>query len=446
MNITDAFVRSLYKLSTDPIPEQVYDEARKCVLDLVGAMLGGSLVLRDRMNDYLDLMAEQDGSTVVNFGRRASMQNAVLVNGMCAHVLDIDDGHRYSTVHLSATIIPAVLTVCERFDLAMRDLLRGVIVGYEVGVRLGRCLQPAHRNRGFHSSGTVGTVAAAMGCAAALGFSEAQMKAALSAAVTSAAGSNAAFVDASTLKPYNAGRAGHDGVTAAMIAKVGFVGPDDPLCGTFGWLPAMAETFDQDALTNPGDYEIMGAYHKPYASCRHTHAAIDGALTLRAQYGLTSADVEKVVVRMYKQGIKGHEATDIPTPNAGKMSTPFCVGLAITTGAAGIRSFTDAAVQDPEVKRITASTSVVEDEALTKLVPGKRAANVEVILKDGSSHRCQVDYAKGEPELPMTTEDFRAKFDDLAKFAGKTQAEADRLADAILTGEDRVSSFTSLLR
>lgn len=446
MNTTDAFVRSLYKLSAEPIPDAVYEEARKCVLDLAGAMLGGSLVLRDRVNDYLDLMSERDGSTVVNFGRRASLQNAVLVNGMCAHVLDVDDGHRYSTVHLSATVIPAVLTVCERFDLSMQDLLRGVIVGYEVGVRLGRCLQPAHRERGFHSSGTIGTVAAAMGCAAAMGFSEEKMKAALSAAVTSAAGSNAAFVDASTLKPYNAGRAGHDGVTAALIARVGFVGPDDPLCGTFGWLPAMAETYDVEALTRPGDYEIMGAYHKPYASCRHTHAAIDGALTLRDQYRLSSADVEKVVVRMYKQGIKGHEATDIPTPGAGKMSTPFCVGLALATGAAGIRSFTDAAVRDSEVTRITAATQIVADEELTKLVPGKRAANVEVILKDGTSRRCQVDYAKGEPELPMTAEDFRSKFADLAQFAGKTEAETTRIADAILTGEGSVSSLMSLLR
>lgn len=446
MNATDAFISSLYKLSTDPIPQPVYEEARKCVLDLIGAMLGGSLVLRDYMGRYLDLMSEREGSTVVNFGRRASLQNAVMVNGMCAHALEMDDGHRFSTVHLSATVIPAVLTVCERFDLSMRDLLRGVIVGYETAVRLGRCLQPAHRERGFHASGTIGTLGAAMAVAAAMGFSQEEMKIALSAATSSAAGNNGISLDASTLKPYNAGRAGHDGVTAALIAKTGFVGPNDPLCGTFGWLAEMAETYDVDALTRSGDYEIMGAYHKPYASCRHTHAAIDGALALRAQYGLASGDVEKVVVRMYRQGIAGHDATDIPSPTVGKMSTPFCVGLALTTGEAGIRSFTDAAVRDPEITRLTAATQVVADEELTKLVPGKRAANVEVILKDGASHRCQVDYAKGEPELPMTIEDFRGKFADLAKFAGKTEAETARLADAILTGEGSVSSLMSLLR
>lgn len=448
MNTTDVFVNTLYEMASGQIPDEVYFEARKCILDLLGSMLGGTKWLKERGNRYLDLMSERGDSTVVNFKRKASLQNAVLINGMCAHVFDMDDGHRFSTVHLAATVIPAVLSVSERFELSMRDMLRGVTIGYEAAIRLGRCLQPSHRDRGFHASGTIGTLGAAMAVASAMGFSREEMKSALGAATSSAAGNNGISLDSSTLKPYNIGRAGHDGVTAALVAKAGFTGPYDPLHGTFGWLSEMAETYDLSGLdlANDANFNILGAYHKPYAACRHAHAPIDGALGIMSEYRPALADIEKIVVRMYRQGVGGHDFTDIPTVVSGKMSIPFCVALALKTGGAGMRSFCDEAIHDPDILRLTKAAEVRADEALTRLVPQKRAANVEVILRDGTSYRKQVDYAKGEPELPMSIEDFKVKFFDLAQYGGKTEADAKRITDMILTSEGRVSELMSQLQ
>ena len=110
-----------------------------------------------------------------------------------------------------ATVVPAVLSVCEYYDLGMDDLIRGIVIGYETGIRMGNCVQPAHRARGYHSTGTVGTLGAAMAVAATLRFSREEFKAALSAAATSAAGLNEMMENVSTLKPYNPGRACHDG-------------------------------------------------------------------------------------------------------------------------------------------------------------------------------------------------------------------------------------------
>ena len=448
MNITDVFVNTLYEMANGPIPAEAFFEARKCVLDLLGSMIGGTVELKDRLGPYLDLMSEREGSTVVGFGREASLQNAVLVNGMCAHVFDMDDGHRFSTVHLAATIVPAVLTVCERFDRDTEDLLRGVIIGYEAAIRLGRCLQPSHRDRGFHASGTIGTVGAAMGIAAALGFTRLEMKSALSAATSSAAGNNRMSLDSSTLKPYNIGRAGHDGVTAALLAKAGFIGPDDSLGGNFGWLSEMAETFDVSGLdlANDANFNILGAYHKPYASCRHTHAPIDGALSLRAEEKIDPQQVRKIVVRMYRQGVKGHDYTDIPTVTAGKMSIQFCVALALVKGAAGMHEFNEENIRDPEILRLTELTEVIADEALTKLVPKKRAASVEIILKNGTHFFKQVDFAKGEPEIPMTLEDFRVKFSDLAGYGGKTEEESEAISRFILESNGKIRELMGLLK
>ena len=448
MNITDTLVSTLYELANGPIPEEVFFEARKCVLDLLGSMIGGTVLLKDRLNAYLDLMSETGGSTVVGLGRQASLQNAVLANGMSAHVFDLDDGHRFSTVHLAATIIPAALSACERFDRSMEDLLRGVIIGYEAAIRLGRCLQPSHRDRGFHASGTIGTVGATMAVAAALHFDRLEMKSALSAATSSAAGNNRMSLDASTLKPYNIGRAGHDGITAALIAKAGFIGPNDTLGGNFGWLSEMAETFDVSGLSleNDPNFNILGAYHKPYASCRHTHAPIDGVLALEKEKKLDPEAVEKILVRTYRQGVKGHEFKEIPTAISGKMSIPFCVALALVHGSAGMQDFTEESIHDPLILRLTEKTDVLEDAEITSWVPKKRAASVEVILKDGTRLYKLVDFAKGEPEVPMTIEDFKTKFMDLACYGGKTEKEAEAISRFILEDQGKIRELIELLK
>lgn len=447
-NVTDIFVNTIYQMANSPIPEKVYDEARKCVLDLLGSMIGGTVWMKDRLNSYLDLMSENGGSTVVGFGRKASMQNATLVNGMCAHVFDMDDGHRFSTVHLGATVIPATLTVCERYDLGMEDLLRGVIMGYETGVRLGRCLQPAHRDRGFHATGTIGTIAATMAVATALRFTKDEYKNALAAATSSAAGNLRMDKGISTLKPYNAGRAGHDGITAALIGKVGFISPENSLEDQFGWLSAMAEKYDASGLdiANDANYNILGAYHKPYAACRHTHAAIDGVLGLKAEGKLNPDDIEKILVRMYRQGVKGHDAKDIPTAVAGKMSIPYCVALALVKGSAGMHDFTEENVLDPQIVALTKKTDVVADEEMTAWVPRKRPACLEITLKDGTKLVKMVDFATGEPELPMSMESFTAKFMDLAEYGGKTEAEAKKIHDTVLESNGKVKELMALMQ
>ena len=266
--------------------------------------------------------------------------------------------------------------------------------------------------------------------------------------MTSAAGLNEMMENISTLKPFNPGRACHDGITAALIGKAGFVGPYDTISGTFSFFRAMAETVKPEVLDIEVDdrWNIMGGYHKPYASCRHTHAAIDGALGVARKYHPDPEQIEKVVVRMYGQGVKGHEYTDIPTPTAGKMSSPFCVGLAFKYGRAGITDFSEENVHDETIMRICRATEVIPDPEMTAMVPKKRPANVTVIMKDGTSYSQQVDYALGEPENPMSLDDFLEKFYDLTAYGGKTREEADRIADTILHYDGPVSELIALLK
>ncbi len=446
MNLTDTFIHTLYTLKSQPIPAAVEEEARKCLLDEVGVMLAGAGQLKEQLGKYLELFSGED-ATAVGLGRRASLQNAALVNGISGHAMDYDDGHRFSTVHLGSAVIPAVLAVAEKENLTMADVIRGIVIGYEAAIRMGNCIQPSHRSRGFHASGTVGTIGAAMGVAALLDFDREQFKTALAAACTSAGGILEMQENSSTLKPFNIGRATHDGITAAFVARSGFQGPLDTLEGKFGFMGSACETYKPEVLSLETDsrYNLCGSYHKPYASCRHTHGAVYAALRAVHDNHLRWQEIAHIQVDMYSQGVKGHDHTEIPSVVAGKMSTPFCIALALITGKIGISSFTEEALRDSDIVALTKKVTVRADEEMTAWVPKKRAARVTVTMVGGDSFAAQADYALGEPELPMSIEDFRAKVTELGLYAGRTEQQIQCIIDKVLTFDGNVAELMKML-
>lgn len=446
MNLTDTFVHTLYTLKSQPIPLKVKEETRKCILDEVGCIFAGAKLLENKLNAYLDIFSGND-ATVIGLGRKTSLQNAALVNGLSGHAYDFDDGHRFSTVHLGSAVIPAVLAVAEKENLTMDDAIRGIAIGYEAAIRMGNCIQPSHRARGFHASGTVGTIGAAMGVASLLDFDKEQFKSTLAAACTSAGGILEMQENVSTLKPFNIGRATHDGITAALVVRAGFQGPQDVLEGKFGFLRSVCETYKPEVLSleNDSNYNICGSYHKPYASCRHTHGAIYAALRISQENHINWRDISHIDVDMYAQGVKGHDHTNITSIVSGKMSTPFCIALALVTGKIGISSFTEEAIRNPHILELTQKVSVRINEEMTSWVPNKRAAQITITMNNNDTFTCRADYAYGEPELPMSMEDFRTKVKELALSAGRTDEQIKRIIDAILNFEENVANLMQLM-
>src|SRR5690606_28432317 len=113
---------------------------------------------------------------------------AALVNGMHAHVAELDDGERFGMFHPGAPILSALLSVANEKNISGTAFLRGIVIGYEAAIRVASALQPGLKDQGYHATGVCGTIGAAIGIGAALGFSKQQLKGAFSAAATSASG------------------------------------------------------------------------------------------------------------------------------------------------------------------------------------------------------------------------------------------------------------------
>lgn len=398
------------------IPPNVSEKAKSVLLDYLGVLRGGLHYLQMKHPEFVE-----------------TAPSSTFLNGFAAHVLELDDGHRHGMIHLGASIVSAVLDVAEKENLKADDVLRGIVMGYEVAVRCARAIQPGHKVRGYHVSGTCGTIGSAMGIAFACNYNKEQLKSTLACAVSSAAGVLEIQEQASELKPYNTARAAYDGVLAAQIGRLGLPGPDDILGGKRGFLAALTDTPKPEFLTDFSDdgYCIEGIYQKVHAACRHCHPAIDATLDMRNDLNLEPDQIEKIEVHTYKLAVGSHDHTQILGISSAKLSTPYAVALAMVKGSCGYADYTEANLNDYWIKDLTRKVCVIEDENLTAQSPAVRGARVSVYLKNGEEYEAPCLYPKGEPENPLTQEELEGKFRGLAMYGGLSSAECDKVISEI---------------
>ncbi|BBG02625.1 MULTISPECIES: MmgE/PrpD family protein [Pseudonocardia] len=313
-----------------------------CLLDTLGVALAG------RDEPVVRLIREEfagAGDAALWGGGRTDPQTAALVNGSAAHVLDFDDYAPGSGLHPSAPLVPALWSaaaVAGR-EVTGRDLVTAYVAGYETQERLGLVLWPSHYDRGFHTTGTAGTIGAAAAAAHLLGADEETTAAALGLAATDAAGVKAMF--GSMGKAYHAGRAAEAGLRAARLAVRGMTVGRDALFGDQGFVAASSSASDLGAALTPfGEpWHVLDVLPKLYPSCFGTHAAIRCALELHP--ALDPAGVREVTLTV-PPVLRDVCAIAAPaTGLEGKFSLAHTTAVALLDGRITPSSFTDERVR-----------------------------------------------------------------------------------------------------
>lgn len=420
VNTTDLFINGLCKKAMF-VPLRVLEKSRCCLLDYMGVYLGGKEYYKQNHIDLQDLFSDNTNS------------DFAFLNGFASHVLELDDGHRLGMIHLGSPIISALFAVAKSQKLSSDAIQHGIIMGYEAAVRCARAIQPGHKIRGYHVSGTCGTIGAAFGISFACNYNREQLKSTLACAVSSVAGLLEIQEQASELKPFNVGHAAMNGVVAAQIGKFAIPGPNDILCGKRGFLSAMTDTPHSEYLTDFSneDYSIEGIYQKVYAACRHCHPAIDATLDMRRNLKFMPEQVEKIDVHTYKLAVESHNHIDIQGISSAKLSTPYSIALACVRGSAGFADYNEENLNDFWIKNITNKVHVIVDEELTRLSPEVRGARVTLYLKDGGKYESSCMFPKGEPENSLIQEELENKFRGLAMYGGLSPAECDEVIHEI---------------
>ncbi|MBQ9160992.1 MAG: MmgE/PrpD family protein [Methanobrevibacter sp.] len=338
-------------------------------------------------------------SSIIGRDMKTDVLSAAFVNAVSAHVLELDDGHRGAQIHLGAVIFPTALAISEAYDLTGKEFLEGVIVGYEVGILLGQLVNPNHRNKGFHTTGTIGTFIAGVVASKLLKLDEGQILNALGLCGTQAAGLLESDHGGSMGKVLHAGKAAYNGILSAFLARNGFTGSGTILEGDEGFLRAMVldeETQDisdfsfENALKDIGKVRVRDIYFKKYPFCRHLHSSIDTALKLKASIGDEYDHIENIAVKTYSVAAE-HNNFRPKNIEELKQSLPYAVAIALVVGEVGvddINQLIEYGLLDNystvdkvnSIKDLANKMILISDDKLNELYPDKRPSNVVIKL------------------------------------------------------------------
>ena len=420
MNISEEYFCAIDEVAKREIPAEVMTRARCSLLDYLAVTCAGAAFQKEYLKRYFDFSQPESGDfKAIGTGRSLALKEAVFLNGLNGHALDFDDGTNSGIIHLGSPVFSLLIPLAQRYDKSIEEILRAAIIGYESSYTMAVSIQPQHKALGYHATGTCGMLGATLAASYMLGFSDEERYQAFATACVAASGMLKVLDDGSELKPYNVAKTALLSLTSLQLAKSGFKGHNDPLGGYRGFLKMMSgdeHTEIKHTLLN-GTYAIMKSYTKPYASCRYTHPPIEAVIHLRNQYGITADHVRSIKVETYDLAVKGHDHTDIKGAYSAKMSTPYSTAVALIYGKAGLQEFEDSVLGNDIVNNLTKKIEVISDKELTSIFPDKQSAMVTITTIDGHNCSERVDYPKGEPENPLTDEEFRDRYEALMTYA-----------------------------
>ncbi|NMK44986.1 MmgE/PrpD family protein [Achromobacter sp. Bel] len=437
-------------LRYEDIPAPVLRRAEDLLLDCLASILAGASARAVQAIDrYAAAMGPADGpSEVLITRRRTSPMFAAMVNAAAAHVVEQDDVHNGSVFHPAAVVFPPALAVAQALGSSGRDMLTAAVAGYEVGIRVGEFLGRSHYKI-FHTTGTAGTLAAAVTTGHLLKLSPEQMLHALGSAGTQAAGLWEFLRDAADSKQLHTAKAAADGITAAYLAREGFTGARHILEGPQGMAAGMSTDADPSKLCDRlGErWALAETSFKFHASCRHTHPAADALQQALRENNLTEADVARVVAHVHQGAIDVLGPVVNPqTVHQSKFSMGTVLALIARKGRAGLAEF-DAGLDDPAVADFRGKVEMVLDEEVDNAYPQRWIGKVTVTTRDGRTVHGRVDEPKGDPGNTLSRSEIEDKTLSLGRYAdAATEPELRGLIGTIWGLEDVVKIDALLSR
>jgi 2-methylcitrate dehydratase PrpD len=439
----DSVVGLVESASMTTIAAGALERAKASMVDTVGVALAGSATDASRMlrSVYTAHAGESASVTLAGAADRPSLLNGVLCNAYAAHALDFDDTIQGVTTHPSCHLVPALLALVETQVPAttVGEFMLAYLVGIEVEGRLAKAVNPAHSRRGWHTTGTLGTIAAAAAGARLLALPSSQTRAAIAIACSSASGLRANF--GTPVKPLHAALAARAAVESVLLAKAGFYGTRDPFEHQFGFFTAYLSegaTVNWSEFDLPRMVECATAFEltlKPYPCCGEATSLVQGALEL----GICGSAADIAVVRLGLTPF-AREILEFDSPTSAdqaRFSAGYCVAAALTRGSLGIKDFAEDALADPEVRALMSRVTAEVDPSVSG-----HGGSVHVTMASGQEHHSHVKVPVGHASIGMAPEAARAKFEDCAQAVLDAGAAHGRYCDLVgLDLEDRAAEL-----
>ncbi len=407
-------------LRYEDLPEEVVVQAKRFLFDSMGCALGGYKVKDAEI--YLELLQEMGGTpeaTIIGSGGKNSAINAALANSLMTRAMDYNDIYWKQDPGHPSDLIPAALAPGEVMYSSGKEIIVAIVLAYEFEQRLCEFAFPGIRERKWHHA-TLTQFVSPLVAGKIYDLDEDQLVHATGIAgchnyTPGVVAAGHLTMMKNTVDPLSV----QAGVTAALLAKKGYVGPEAVFEGKEGFTDAFGGEFDLNILTDDlGDsFRIMECSMKAFPVEALSHSPITAVLDIVGENDLYCENIAKVVVKVT------HRAKDIladptkynPTSKeTADHSLPYVISAAIVDRKITPQQFTKEKIMNHAIRSMLNKVEVVGDNKIESVFPKLKAAEVEISLNDGRSFSKWVDYPKGDYRSPMSREELWIKFSSLS--------------------------------
>jgi len=368
------------------LPEPVQERAKMCLLDDLGAVIGGTLTRVSHIAaDYATLRLAGGEASILLHHKRSTAAGAAFANACAGNGLDIDDDIKYTRGHPGIQLFPAALAVAEKTNATGAALLEALVVGYEIASLTGRCWHDLHKI--YQACGSWGSVACAAAAARLMGLDNEKVKHALGIAEYHAP--NAPMmrdIDHPTMVKHAVGWGAMNGIVSAELAERGFTG-----------IPSILgfEAYRDWVVALGSDYVMTdGVGIKRWCSCAWGHPALFATLKVVEENAIPVDKIARLSVYTFHEGWRLFQGLPTTTEEA-QFSIKWPLAMLLLDGTVGPEQVLEHRLADETARALVEKIEVVEDPEIDRIYrsvegdddfsEGRFVGRTKVWLTDGCS-------------------------------------------------------------
>jgi len=395
------------------LPPKTIEKAKMCFLDNIGTCVYGRKF--EASDIFLNTVRSlgKGVSSVLGTDIKTSLLTAAFCNGIMSHVADYDDSCPVAIIHPSCVLVPTIISLGEYKKATGKQCILSYVAGYEAACKISARMGWEHYKKGWHSTGTIGCIAASAAASKLLNLNAKQVSAAIGIAASNSSGLQQNF--GTMTKSWHAGHAAMTGILSALAAEKGYTSSPNIFEGETGFIKIFGGHGEEDRESMEKDYILEKIAFKLYPCCAGTHAAIEAILKIKHKYNLSLNDIKEVECNIRPMIVS---ILAYPQPSnelEAKFSMQYCMATAFKDDNLNLKHFTYKALKNEETRKLMSKTKVVGDKAIDELAEKHNQlspAKVKVILNDGRELLETVIEPKGGKENPLSWEELSQKFID----------------------------------
>ena len=450
--ISQRWARFALELDYEKIPQKAINETKRFLLDSIGCAFA-ALNNKDTQAayHYIQDLGGNKQATVIGWGTKANLPQSTLINSLLIRALDYNDIYWEQDPSHPSDIIPAILSTGEFKKKSGKDILLGIILAYELEMRLCQAAFPGVREIGWHHA-TLTQFVSPVVAGRMLDLDEEKIVAAIGISGSShytlggvVAGHLTNMKNAAD--PF----AVEAGVRAALLADKGYTGSVEVFEGKEGLFEVFGKIkWDKDILIKGlGDsFLINQCGYKAFPTEALTHQPITAALEVMQENQVNPQDIEEILVETTTRGadiLSDPSKYKPATKETADHSLPYCIAVAVAKGNVLPSDFKEEALRDSLVWSLLDRIKVIANPEIDRLFPKIKRAIVTIKTSNGT-YKKQEDFAKGQPERPLSDEDVISKF----KANSEKEISSARMKEIIKTTQelekiDNIEDYMSLL-